>query len=168
MAIGPVQEVRFAIVLYGGVSLAIYINGVVQELLRLVRSTVVGSTASLPELEFSEKVYRRLGCLLEPGGLPTKPADSGPNAEVKTRFKVDIISGTSAGGINGIFLAKALASEGCLNELENLWFDEGDIEKLLNDQKSCSGLPIKRQTVPQSLLNSQRMYLKLLRALAGR
>jgi hypothetical protein len=33
------QEVRLAIVLYGGVSLAVYINGVVQELLRLVRAT---------------------------------------------------------------------------------------------------------------------------------
>ena len=33
------QEVRFAIVMYGGVSLAIYINGIAQELLRLVRAT---------------------------------------------------------------------------------------------------------------------------------
>jgi hypothetical protein len=33
------QEVRFAVVMYGGVSLAIYINGIAQELLRLVRST---------------------------------------------------------------------------------------------------------------------------------
>ncbi len=30
----PTQEVRFAVVMYGGVSLAIYINGVVQELLQ--------------------------------------------------------------------------------------------------------------------------------------
>jgi patatin-related protein len=133
---------------------------VVQELLRLVRST-----AGLPDPKFSEKVYRKLGCLLEPGGLPTEETpDEGPNAPIKTKFKIDIISGTSAGGINGIFLAKALASGGSLKELEKLWFDEGDIETLLNDRKSCAGLPIKRQTVPQSLLNSQRMYLKLLRA----
>ena len=33
------QEVRFAVVMYGGVSLAIYINGIAQELLRLVRAT---------------------------------------------------------------------------------------------------------------------------------
>lgn len=31
------HEVRFAIVMYGGVSLAIYINGITQELLRLDR-----------------------------------------------------------------------------------------------------------------------------------
>ena len=33
------SEVRFAVVLYGGVSLAIYMNGIVQELLHLVRAT---------------------------------------------------------------------------------------------------------------------------------
>jgi hypothetical protein len=31
------QEIRFAVVMYGGVSLAIYINGVAQELFNLVR-----------------------------------------------------------------------------------------------------------------------------------
>ncbi len=35
----PIREVRFATVMYGGVSLAIYINGVAHELFRLVRST---------------------------------------------------------------------------------------------------------------------------------
>ena len=33
------QEIRFAVVMYGGVSLAVYINGVSQELLRMVRAT---------------------------------------------------------------------------------------------------------------------------------
>jgi len=32
------REVRFAVVMYGGVSLAIYINGVAQELLDMVRN----------------------------------------------------------------------------------------------------------------------------------
>jgi len=38
------NEVRFAVVMYGGVSLAIYINGIAQELLRWVRSTAKQST----------------------------------------------------------------------------------------------------------------------------
>src|SRR6476620_1500593 len=38
-AIDYTREVRFAVVMYGGVSLAIYINGIAQELLRWVRST---------------------------------------------------------------------------------------------------------------------------------
>jgi hypothetical protein len=34
----PVQELRLAVVFYGGVSLAIYIHGVAQELFNLVRA----------------------------------------------------------------------------------------------------------------------------------
>jgi hypothetical protein len=41
-----------------------------------------------------------------------------------------------------IFLAKALASESSLKELEDLWFDEGDIEKLPNDRGFYAGLSI--------------------------
>jgi hypothetical protein len=33
------KEIRFAVVMYGGGSLAIYINGIAQELLKMVRST---------------------------------------------------------------------------------------------------------------------------------
>ena len=33
------KEIRFSVVMYGGVSLAIYMNGVTQELLHMVRST---------------------------------------------------------------------------------------------------------------------------------
>ena len=63
------QEVRFAVVMYGGVSLAIYINGVAQELLRLVRSTALDP----PLLKGSEKVYAHLGALLQPGSVPDRP-----------------------------------------------------------------------------------------------
>ena len=62
-------------VMYGGVSLAIYINGVAQELLRLVRATALREPSaphptrrcSVLQLVGTEKVYRRLGQLL--GGL---------------------------------------------------------------------------------------------------
>jgi hypothetical protein len=49
------QEVRFAVVMYGGVSLAIYINGVAQELLRLVRATA--QTSGKP-FTGTENIYR--------------------------------------------------------------------------------------------------------------
>src|SRR4051812_393168 len=45
------QEVRFAVVMYGGVSLAIYINGVAQELFRLVRATAPVEPYAESELE---------------------------------------------------------------------------------------------------------------------
>ena len=173
------QEVRFAVVMYGGVSLAIYINGIAQELLRMVRST----SRPLDQLENTEKVYRRLSCLLsEPELLkkfrdavdnPTPPArpdivdDCMAENNVNTRFVVDILSGTSAGGINAVYLAKALANDQDLNELKELWVTEGDIGLLINDKQSVAGLHLINQQPPQSLLNSRRMYFKLLKALQG-
>jgi patatin-related protein len=151
------QEVRFAIVLYGGVSLAIYINGVMQELLRLVRST---SGMALPE-KGSENVYFELGSILDRGFIPDKDATG--DGKIRTKFKVDIISGTSAGGINGVFLAKALANESDLSPIQQLWFDEGAIERLLNDRSSYQGVGTPPSNT-ESLLNSQRMYRKLLDA----
>jgi predicted acylesterase/phospholipase RssA len=129
----PQQKIRFALVLYGGVSLAIYINGVVQGLLRMVRAT-----SGLPPRNAGtrEGVYRKLGCLLERGVLPPNDADPGPNDSVKTRFHIDIISGTSAGDLNGIYLAKALIGDENIDGVQELWFDEGDIGELLNDAGS--------------------------------
>jgi patatin-related protein len=178
----PIQEIRFAVVMYGGVSLAIYINGVAQELLRLVRATapekpfkaMEAAAADQPlralladaELRGTEKVYRRLGQRL-PLGRQDRDEDGNPPA-IRTRFVVDIISGTSAGGINGIFLAKALACNLSIGSLRDLWVNEGDIGKLLNDSLSYKDLPgMDPQRPPRSLLNSRRMYYKLLHALEG-
>ncbi len=165
------QEVRFAVVMYGGVSLAIYINGVAQELLRLVRATAPDPNNSLAPLRHvvtgSEAVYRRIGQLLRPDPSESvhQPAADAP---IRTRFVVDILSGTSAGGINAIFLAKALANDQDMDALKDLWVDEGDIEKLVNDRESVRGIPdIQVQSPPKSLLNSQRMYRKLLNAFDG-
>ncbi|HKY45223.1 MAG TPA: patatin-like protein [Pyrinomonadaceae bacterium] len=185
------QEVRFAVVMYGGVSLAIYINGIAQELLRMVRSTSSsrddgqGNPTPVPaeELKGTERVYRRLSCLLSDPQLlkayresiERQTPSNGPDivdqrmAEntVNTRFVVDILSGTSAGGINAIYLAKALANDQNLDELKGLWVTEGDIALLINDKKSVAGLHLTNQQPPQSLLNSRRMYFKLLKALHG-
>lgn len=176
----PIQEVRLATVMYGGVSLAIYINGVAQELLRLVRATApekpfrAAETAATgepvrallkdSELRGTEKIYRELGLRL-PLGRPDWEHDE---PTIRTRFVVDIISGTSAGGINGIFLAKALACNLPMGSLRDLWVTEGDIAKLINDSHSYADLPgLAEQSPPQSLLNSRRMYYKLLHALDG-
>jgi hypothetical protein len=62
---------RFAVVMYGGTSLAIYINGVAQELLSLVRATASDRVADPgralygdDELKGAEAVYRKLGRLV--------------------------------------------------------------------------------------------------------
>ena len=172
------KEIRFAVVIYGGVSLAIYINGIVQEMLNFVRATAPAkdSTSDLPLLEqqslnASERVYRKLGQILnDPDAAPvdfTEQVKAGDLAgPIRTRFVIDILSGTSAGGINAIFLGKALANNQKLAKLQDLWISAGDIEELINDRKSLKA-PLSGQNPPLSLLNSSRMYLELLGAMDG-
>lgn len=163
------QEVRFAVVMYGGVSLAIYINGIAQELLRLVRST---AREQQPAFNGTERIYRKVSYLLADETLTMADLDKltsappDPSAVPPTRFLVDILSGTSAGGINGIFLAKALANGQDMEQLKDLWVTEGDIETLINDKRSIEK-PLALQDPPTSLLNSERMYFKLLDAFDG-
>jgi len=94
------REVRLGIVLYGGVSLAIYENGVAQELFRAVKG---------------EGVYSLIKELTE------------------SDIVVDIVSGTSAGGINGIMLGYALANGRDFKSCARLWREDGDILRLLRD-----------------------------------
>jgi patatin-related protein len=180
------REVRFAVVIYGGVSLAIYINGIVQELLNMVLSTGRPS-AQLTQLQ---QVYRDLACRVgepkdaekirkltgldrsvraaRPGRAALRDAAPATATEpehktVHTKFVVDILSGTSAGGINAIYLAKALANDLSIQSLAEMWITDADLNKLLND-KDVDPSWI-RQASPPSLLNSRWMYLRLLTAL---
>ena len=179
------QETRFAVVMYGGVSLAIYINGIAQELYHLVSSTArekAGENTALPaaELTPTQRVYRKLSYILsdrdfrkecqegakekaeanEPYTVPESPE----NKTIETRFLIDIMSGASAGGINAIFLAKALANNQNIDQLKELWVNEGDIGLLINDKRSVDDIALDNQKPPLSFLNSRRMYLKLLNA----
>ena len=168
----PLCEVRFAMVIYGGVSLAIYINGIVQEVLSLVRATAPATAAqgeirpllaSPAAQSGSEKVYRKLGQMFSLAGSHDdlqevwQQVQSGATPPIRARFVMDVLSGTSAGGINAMFLAKALAANAPLRKLQTLWQEEGDIVKLINDKASLEA-SLRPQQPPQSLLNSQRMY----------
>jgi hypothetical protein len=82
------RELRLALVLYGGVSLAVYMHGASKEIHRLVRTSAVADDDS--SLSPSEECYREL--------LARKADDDG----VGTRVVVDTVAGTSAGGINGV------------------------------------------------------------------
>jgi patatin-related protein len=147
------QEIRYAVVMYGGISLAIYMNGIAQEMLRLVRST---SVADPGLLSGTEEIYRELSCLLH---LRRKPGDRSLSEAPRTRFVIDLLSGTSAGGINAVFLAKALARKSKdLEELRRLWMSKADIDSLLNDAKSEEGGRYPVSSPKKSLLNSRRMY----------
>lgn len=95
------DELRLALVLNGGVSLAVWMGGVAFELNRLVRET--------------HPVYRGL---LELTG---------------TAARIDVISGTSAGGINGAALALAQLHDRSLYSLRDVWLRTGGLDKLLHD-----------------------------------
>jgi patatin-related protein len=155
--------------MYGGSSLAIYMNGVAQEMLRLVRATAPDpqddTRPLIPDekLSGSERVYRKLGKILNRGDA--KELDG--STPIRTRFVIDILSGTSAGGINAVFLAKALANNQDIDPLRAMWIKQGDISMLLNDKESDEDIKIGQQDPPRSLLNSRRMYYELLDALEG-
>lgn len=110
------REIRLGIVMYGGVSLAVYENGVAQELFRAVKG---------------ECVYTLIKALTESDTV------------------VDIMSGTSAGGINGIFLGYALANDRDIKFCADLWRYDGDFLKLLRQPNDSN---------TNSLLNSQGYY----------
>ena len=115
------RELRLALVCYGGVSLAIYMHGITKELEKLVRaSTRFAETDENPfRPDQTEYAYFN--------ALARKAAAEG----CRTRVVVDIISGTSAGGINGVCLAKALALDAPQDGLRDLWLTKGAILKLL-------------------------------------
>ena len=111
-------EVRLAVVLYGGVSLAVYIHGVTREILNLVRASKLfhaGPTASPPAGD-STVIYYELFRRLAPA--------------LDIRVVVDLISGASAGGINGVMLGKALAHDLPLEPHRDLWLKNADVTSL--------------------------------------
>lgn len=136
----PERELRLALVCYGGVSLAVYMHGITREILKLVRAsrayhalaeTEAGSaryedeTRHRGELD-TETVYFQL--LQQIGGT------------VQLRVLVDVIAGASAGGINGIMLARALAFDLSLDEHRKLWLELADVYELLDPEARASRL----------------------------
>jgi patatin-related protein len=118
----PVKEIRLALVCYGGVSLAIYMHGVTKEIHKLLLASLAfGQDQQRNPFEQGSTLHlywERLRELNE-------------RDRVRTRVVVDIVAGTSAGGINGVYLAKAIAGNASQDALRNLWFDHGDIGELL-------------------------------------
>jgi patatin-related protein len=112
------RETRIGLVMYGGVSLAIYINGVSQEFYHAVQGN--GVYRLIKELTDSEIV-------------------------------LDIVSGSSAGGINGILLGYALANGKDFTRCSDLWRNSADIRRLLRST-AATDEPIR------SVLDSEGYY----------
>jgi predicted acylesterase/phospholipase RssA len=108
------DELRVALVLNGGVSLAIWMSGVVTEIDALRASGPAVEPAPDPApIDTTEDVYAALRDLL---GLDVT---------------VDVIAGTSAGGLNGALLGAAIASGNRLRGLRELWMSAGDLGGLI-------------------------------------
>ncbi|WP_217560892.1 patatin-like protein [Streptomyces sp. GbtcB6] len=115
------QDVRLAVVMNGGVSLAVWISGVTQELHRLATARRGPGRAYLPLLEL-----------------------------LRATARVDVMAGTSAGGINGAFLALGLARGSDIEAMRDLWRDKGAVDKLLRD-------PLQKN--PPSVLKGDDYFL---------
>ena len=127
------KELRIALVCFGGVSLAVYMHGITKEILKLTRASSAlhaipnraeRSTATFfdtrdssdPEYD-TETIYFDL------------LRDIGRTIEL--RVIVDIVAGASAGGINGIMLARALSHDLSMGRLRDLWLENADVTELL-------------------------------------
>ncbi len=113
------KELRFALVCYGGISLAVYMHGITKEIWRLVCASRAFHDGAQPA-DGSQGVYAELLAEIEAqGGL-------------RVRVLADIIAGASAGGINGIFLGQAIATGQSLDPLTDLWLSAADVEALID------------------------------------
>ena len=115
------KELRLALVCYGGISLAVYMHGIVKEVWHLARASRAAqdSATATGALTGTARVYADLLARIEDEG------------ETRLRILPDIIAGASAGGINGIFLAQAIASGQSLDPLTDLWLEKADVEALI-------------------------------------
>lgn len=121
------KELRLALVCYGGISLAVYMHGITKEIWHAARASRAAHDADM-RLSATEEVYRQL------------IADIEMVTAIRTRVFVDIIAGASAGGINGVFLAQAIATGQSLDPLTDLWLSKADVNELLDpDARPLSG-----------------------------
>ena len=113
------KELRIALICYGGISLAVYMHGVTKEVWRATRASR-GFLRGSPPPEGVEGIYRQL--------LETIASERA----IRLRVLTDIVAGASAGGINGVFLAQAIASGQSLEPLTRLWLEKADVDVLLD------------------------------------
>ena len=130
------KELRLALVFFGGVSLAVYQHGINRELLNLVRASKLYHRSRDDEGERAPADFH--------ARYPDEPQRSTGDVylqclasigqHVSLRVIVDVVSGASAGAINGIALARAVAHDLSVAPLTDLWLDEADMLKLLAPQ----------------------------------
>jgi len=128
------KELRFALICYGGISLAVYMHGITKEVWRLAAASRAFHDGET--IEGSGRVYRDL------------LADILANTNIRLRVLADIVAGASAGGINGVFLARALATGQSLDPLTELWLTDADVDRLIDPDARPLSAATKFWAVP--------------------
>ncbi len=123
------KELRLAVVIYGGASLAVYMHGVSKELLKLIRASKV-----LHEMgpERAARLPYREGPDRRPSDTEAVYFDllSRINEKGNFRVVVDVLAGASAGAINGVMMAKALVDDALLDSQTGGWLADADADHL--------------------------------------
>jgi len=116
---GTGQEIRFAVAMSGGVSLAVWMGGVAREMNLLQQASNLRQAQKVPSgTDWDDKcrqLYLNLTDLLD------------------VTVTTDVLSGTSAGGINAALLGLASVTGMDLGELCALWLNAGAMDILLRD-----------------------------------
>ncbi len=112
------SEIRLALVLNGGISLAVWMGGVAREL-DLLRRASRRPSGSGSEDSVDEQDQEVFGYWRE--------LTRGRNQ----RVLIDVIAGTSAGGINGMLLATAIGRGAALPDLKATWQKAAALNNLL-------------------------------------
>ena len=136
------QFIRIAATMTGGVSLAIWMGGVAREVDLLCQASTWRSKLSVGDLNDVTSadttadpvmaMYLRLLDLLD------------------LAVDTDILSGTSAGGVNAAFLGYALACGKDLSGLRDLWTTLGSLGTLLRDPRD--------QSVPSLMYGDRQLW----------
>ena len=129
------KELRLALICYGGISLAVYMHGITKEVWHLARASRAYHSRE-PENDGTQSVYRAL--------LESLASECG----LELRVLVDILTGASAGGINAVFLAEAIAAGRSLDPLTDLWLETADVDRLLDPEVSAVSRVAKTAAVP--------------------
>ncbi len=129
------QEIRFAATMTGGVSLAVWMGGVARELDILVHASDDRIAQRRPGADPVQNAYRKLLDLLD------------------VTVCIDVLAGTSAGGINAALLGLVNAQRKDLSTLREIWLQAGSLSSLLRDPN---------QSAPPSLLQGDGQLLRQL------
>ena len=144
------QKLRLAVTMSGGVSLAVWMGGVAREINLLTQASdlrrrgpdeiAVPALAGPSAGDLALRVRDLYGQLLD---------------LVDITASVDVLSGTSAGGVNAAILGLANARRLDIGSLRDLWLEAGAFDQLLRDPQADHN--------PPSLLKGDGQLLAALR-----